>query len=142
MRYIDAFLMPVRRDAEANYHKWADISAEVWMANGALSYVEARADDVPFGVLTSFPRAVQLTEDEAAELLQRAQEIDDYQITIDLEKCEVRDDQDFRAKFPMDEFVRHCLLKGLDDIGLTLQHEEEIAAYEAQHPAPTTLTAS
>ena len=85
---------------------------------------------------------VRLTEDEAAELLQRAQEIDDYQITIDLEKCEVRDDQDFRAKFPMDEFVRHCLLNGLDDIGLTLQHEEEIAAYEAQHPAPATLTAS
>jgi 3-isopropylmalate/(R)-2-methylmalate dehydratase small subunit len=86
--------------------------------------------------------AVRLTEDEAAELLQRAQEIDDYQITIDLEKCEVRDDQDFRAKFPMDEFVRHCLLNGLDDIGLTLQHEEEIATYEAQHPAPATLTAS
>jgi 3-isopropylmalate/(R)-2-methylmalate dehydratase small subunit len=35
----------------------------------------------------------------------------------------------------MDEFSRHCLLNGLDDIGLTLQHEAEIAAYEAQHPA-------
>ena len=69
-------------------------------------------------------------------LMQRAQEIDDYQVTIDLEKCEVRDEQGFRAKFPIDEFVRHCLLNGLDDIGLTLQHEAEIAAYEAQHPAP------
>jgi len=85
--------------------------------------------------------AVQLTEDEAAELLQRAQEIDDYQVTIDLEKCEVRDDTDFRARFSMDEFVRHCLLNGLDDIGLTLQHEAEIAAYEAEHPAPTALIA-
>jgi 3-isopropylmalate/(R)-2-methylmalate dehydratase small subunit len=83
--------------------------------------------------------AVRLTEDEAAELMQRAQEIDDYQVIIDLEKCEVRDDIDFRARFSMDEFVRHCLLNGLDDIGLTLQHEAEIAAYEAEHPAPATL---
>jgi len=74
--------------------------------------------------------------------MQRAQEIDDYQITIDLEKLEVRDGQDFRAQFPMDEFVRHCLLNGLDDIGLTLQHEAEIAGYEATHPAPATLRAS
>ena len=85
--------------------------------------------------------AVRLTEDEAAELMQRAQEIDDYQITIDLEKCEVRDNTDFRARFSMDEFVRHCLLNGLDDIGLTLQHEAEIATYEAEHPAPTALIA-
>jgi 3-isopropylmalate/(R)-2-methylmalate dehydratase small subunit len=86
--------------------------------------------------------AVQLTEDEVAELTQRAQEIDDYQVTIDLEKCEVRDETDFRVKFSMNEFVRHCLLNGLDDIGLTLQHEAEIAAYEAGHPAPGTLAAS
>jgi 3-isopropylmalate/(R)-2-methylmalate dehydratase small subunit len=84
---------------------------------------------------------VRLSEDEAAELMQRAQEIDDYQITIDLEKCEVRDDTDFRAKFPMNEFVRHCLLNGLDDIGLTLQHEAEIAAYETEHPVPAVLEA-
>src|ERR1700684_4053503 len=45
--------------------------------------------------------AVRLTENEAADLLQNAQEIDDYQVTIDLEKCEVRDEQGFRAKFPM-----------------------------------------
>jgi 3-isopropylmalate/(R)-2-methylmalate dehydratase small subunit len=85
--------------------------------------------------------AVQLTEDEAAELMQRAQEIDDYQVTIDLEKCEVRDETDFRARFSLDEFVRHCLLNGLDDIGLTLQHEAEIAAYEAEHPAPAARIA-
>ncbi len=86
--------------------------------------------------------AVRLSEEEVAQVMQRAQEIDDYRVTIDLEKCEVRDDQGFRAGFPIDEFIRHCLLNGLDDIGLTLQHEEEIAAYEARHPAPRTLTAS
>ena len=76
--------------------------------------------------------AVPLNDHEVAQLMQRAQEIDDYQLTIDLEKCEVRDDQGFHAKFSVDEFVRHCLLNGLDDIGLTLQHEAEITAYEAR----------
>ena len=85
---------------------------------------------------------VKLGEDEVALLMQRAQDVDDYQVTIDLEHCEVRDDQGFHAKFPIDEFIRHCLLNGLDDIGLTLQHETEIVSYEAKHPAPGTLTAS
>ncbi|MGA8858910.1 MAG: 3-isopropylmalate dehydratase small subunit [Candidatus Sulfotelmatobacter sp.] len=79
---------------------------------------------------------VCLSEADAAELMRRSLEFDDYQLTIDLEQCEVRDDRDFRAKFPIDEFVRHCLLNGLDDIGLTLQHEAEIAAYEALHSPP------
>ena len=85
---------------------------------------------------------VKLSEDELGGLMQRAQEIDDYRVTIDLEQCEVRDDRGFRAKFPIDEFVRHCLLNGLDDIGLTLQHEAEIVQYESQHPAPTALKVS
>ena len=85
--------------------------------------------------------AVPLSDREAAEVMERAQGIDDYQVTVDLEKCEVRDDHGLRAKFPMDEFVRHCLLHGLDDIGLTLQQEAEIAAYESQHPAPAALLA-
>jgi len=82
---------------------------------------------------------VRLSESETAELMRRTCEGNDYQLTIDLEQCEVRDDRGFRAKFPVDEFVRHCLLNGLDDIGLTLQHEAEIAAYEALHAAPPTL---
>ena len=41
------------------------------------------------------------------------------------------------AGFPIDEFTRHCLLEGLDDIGLTLQHQAEISAYESRHPVPT-----
>jgi 3-isopropylmalate/(R)-2-methylmalate dehydratase small subunit len=85
---------------------------------------------------------VRLSEEDVATIMRRAEEIDDYQIMIDLEKCEVRDDRGFRAKFSVDDFVRHCLLNGLDDIGLTLQHESEISAYEARHPAPAALTAS
>ena len=85
---------------------------------------------------------VRLTDDELSTVMRRAQEIDDYEVTVDLEKCEVRDDQGFSAKFPIDEFVRHCLLNGLDDIGLTLQYEKEIAAYETDHPAPRAPTFS
>jgi len=81
--------------------------------------------------------AVLLKEDEASEIMRRAVATENYQLTIDLEQCEVHDDRGFRAKFPIDEFVRHCMLNGLDDIGLTLQHEAEIDAYEARHPAPS-----
>jgi 3-isopropylmalate/(R)-2-methylmalate dehydratase small subunit len=82
---------------------------------------------------------VQLTESEVAELMRRSTEVKNYQLTIDLEQCQVRDDLGFRATFPIDDFVRHCLLNGLDDIGLTLQHEAEISAYESGHPAPLEL---
>jgi 3-isopropylmalate/(R)-2-methylmalate dehydratase small subunit len=81
----------------------------------------------------------QLSESEIAELMKRASESSNYELTIDLERCQVYDDQGFRANFPIDEFVRHCLLNGLDDIGLTLQHEPEIASYEALHPIPPAL---
>jgi len=82
---------------------------------------------------------VRVSEDQAAELMRRATEMSDYHLTVDLEQCEVRDEHGFRAKFSIDEFVRHCLRNGLDDIGLTLQHESEIAAFESTHPAPTAL---
>jgi 3-isopropylmalate/(R)-2-methylmalate dehydratase small subunit len=85
--------------------------------------------------------AVPLRSDEVETLMQRAKDIDNYTLTIDLEKCEVSDDRGFRAKFPMDEFVRDCLLNGLDDIGLTLQHDAEIAAYESWHAVPEALRA-
>jgi 3-isopropylmalate/(R)-2-methylmalate dehydratase small subunit len=75
---------------------------------------------------------VTLREEEVAELMRRTHEKDGYRLTVDLEQCKVHDDQGFSARFQMDDFVRHCLLEGLDDIGLTLQHEAEIAAYEAR----------
>jgi 3-isopropylmalate/(R)-2-methylmalate dehydratase small subunit len=85
---------------------------------------------------------VKLSEEEVGQVMHRAQNIDDYRVTIDLDKCEVRDDHGLHTIFPVDPFVRHCLLNGLDDIGLTLQHEAEIKEYEAQHPAPAALAAS
>ncbi len=50
-------------------------------------------------------------------------------LTIDLERCEVRDG-DFVAKFAMDSFRRERLLNGYDEIALTLRHEEAISEYE------------
>ncbi len=50
-------------------------------------------------------------------------------LTIDLERCEVRDDG-FVARFEMDSFRRERLLNGYDEIALTLRHEEAISAYE------------
>ena len=85
---------------------------------------------------------VRLAESEVATIMHRAHEIDNYEVTIDLEKCAVRDEHGLQASFPIDEFVRHCLLNGLDDIGLTLQHEGEITAYEAQHPVAAALRTS
>ena len=46
---------------------------------------------------------------------------------------------DSHATFQIDDFTRHCLLEGLDDIGLTLQHEPEITAYESRHPVATKI---
>jgi 3-isopropylmalate/(R)-2-methylmalate dehydratase small subunit len=83
---------------------------------------------------------VTLTEDEVAELMRRSQQ-DGYQLTVDLEQRTVYDDRGFSADFQIDDFVRHCLLNGLDDIGLTLQHESDIAAYEARHPSPWSSNA-
>jgi 3-isopropylmalate/(R)-2-methylmalate dehydratase small subunit len=85
---------------------------------------------------------VRLTDDEVGELMRRARDTNLYELTVDLEQCEVRDDHGFRANFPIDRFVRHCLLNGLDDVGLTLQHEADIAAYEAGHPVPSALQAA
>jgi 3-isopropylmalate/(R)-2-methylmalate dehydratase small subunit len=86
------------------------------------------------GVLT-----VVLSDADVAEIVRRAQEVRDYHVVVDLEQSRVHDEHGFSAVFLLDEFTRHCLLEGLDDIGLTLQHEPDITAYEARHPVPDSL---
>jgi 3-isopropylmalate/(R)-2-methylmalate dehydratase small subunit len=75
---------------------------------------------------------VVLSDSEITELLRRAREVENYQLTIDLEKRSVTDTRGFVASFQIDDFARDCLMEGLDDIGLTLQHEDAIAAFEAR----------
>ncbi len=78
---------------------------------------------------------VVLTEDECCELARRAREIKNYQLNVDLERKLVSDARGFSATFQIGDFQRHCLLEGLDDIGLTLKYDKEIAAYEQRRPA-------
>jgi 3-isopropylmalate/(R)-2-methylmalate dehydratase small subunit len=82
---------------------------------------------------------VRLDDAQVAEIMRRAKGFENYRLTVDLEGLVVEDEQGFSATFKMDDFSRHCLLNGLDDIGLTLQHEAAIAAYEAQHPARAAM---
>ncbi len=62
--YVDGFVLAVPKDKLDAYQKMAELGGEIWMEHGALTYVEAIAEDVPYGELTSFPRAVQAKEDE------------------------------------------------------------------------------
>jgi len=75
---------------------------------------------------------IVLNEEDIAELLRRARDVESYQLTIDLENKQVKDALGFSAAITMDEFRRQCLLEGLDDIKRTLQQEPQIAAFEAK----------
>lgn len=63
--YVDGFVIAVPRDRLQDYERVAREAAAVWCEYGALQVVETVADDVPVGEATSFPRAVQASEDEA-----------------------------------------------------------------------------
>ena len=67
------------------------------------------------------------------EIMKRAQEREGYQLTVDLERLVVEDESGLSIPFVVSEFQRYCLLEGLDDIGLTLRHEDSIRAYEESH---------
>jgi uncharacterized protein YbaA (DUF1428 family) len=64
MAYVDGYVLAVPKARLDDYRAMATTGRDVWMEYGALSYCEALADDVPYGELTSFPRAVQATDEE------------------------------------------------------------------------------
>ena len=74
---------------------------------------------------------VQLSEAEVERLFEAASAIPGYELTVDLERQWIVDDWGNKFGFAVDPFRRECLLKGFDDIGLTLQHEAAIAEFEA-----------
>ncbi|MBL8172414.1 MAG: 3-isopropylmalate dehydratase small subunit [Acidobacteria bacterium] len=78
---------------------------------------------------------IKLSAEQVEELFQRTKTNEGYRITIDLEQEVITDNAGLRLEFKIDPFRRECLLKGLDDIGLTLQHTDKISAYEAQRVA-------
>lgn len=73
---------------------------------------------------------VRLSEEQVEDLFRRAAATPGYQLTADLNNCTLADNQGLKLSFEVEPFRRHCLLNGLDDIGLTLEHEEKISAYE------------
>jgi 3-isopropylmalate/(R)-2-methylmalate dehydratase small subunit len=73
---------------------------------------------------------VALDEEICASLAAKSESDPDYTLTVDLENKTVSDHSGVIANFEIDEFRRHCMLNGLDDIGLTLQNENKITAFE------------
>jgi 3-isopropylmalate/(R)-2-methylmalate dehydratase small subunit len=76
---------------------------------------------------------VTLPAVEVNELFQRTEKNAGYRLTVDLENQTLTDDLGLQFSFQIDSFRRQCLLKGLDDIGLTLRLADRIAAYEESH---------
>jgi 3-isopropylmalate/(R)-2-methylmalate dehydratase small subunit len=74
---------------------------------------------------------IKLDDAAIEDLFQRVAKHEGYQVTVDLEKQTITDDHGLSLPFEVDPFRRHCLLNGLDDIGMTLEFEPQIAAFEA-----------
>lgn len=75
---------------------------------------------------------VHVDEEFGAELLEAAEEHPFLEVIVDVETRTVSVPRlGMQTTFPLDDFTRHRLLNGLDDIGLTLTHEDDVSAYEA-----------
>ena len=74
---------------------------------------------------------IALPEEHVQELFRRATENPNYQLLVNLETCTISDEIDLTLEFEIDPFRREFLLEGLDEIGLTLQHEDTISEFEA-----------
>jgi 3-isopropylmalate/(R)-2-methylmalate dehydratase small subunit len=77
---------------------------------------------------------VTLPDAQVDDLFQRTEKTPGYELTVDLQANLVTDAQGLTLAFEIDPFRRECLLKGWDDIGLTLRHENLIDDFEKAHP--------
>jgi 3-isopropylmalate/(R)-2-methylmalate dehydratase small subunit len=82
---------------------------------------------------------VVLPQQPVKELIESA--LSGLDLTVDLESQTVSDSSGHAFTFEIDPFVRHCLLNGLDSIGLTLQHQADIDAFEARTTQPVATNA-
>ncbi|QJC51936.1 3-isopropylmalate dehydratase small subunit [Paenibacillus albicereus] len=73
---------------------------------------------------------IKLSEEQVEDLFQRTAAHEGYELSVDLESKLLTDAHGLRIEFELDEHRRQFLLQGLDDIGLTLKHADEISAYE------------
>jgi len=76
-----------------------------------------------------------LSDEEVDELFKQVEANPGYQLTIDLQAQAVTRPDGKVLHFEIDAFRKHCLLNGLDDIGLTLQDSDAIKAFEGKHRA-------
>jgi len=79
---------------------------------------------------------ITLPDPDVDHIFRATGDYEAYRLTIDLEKQTVSDDFGWTAHFDIEPFDKKCLLEGLDDIALTLAHEDRIVAYEKTHPLP------
>jgi 3-isopropylmalate/(R)-2-methylmalate dehydratase small subunit len=77
---------------------------------------------------------IVLPEERVRQIIDTASTREGYQLTVDLEAQTVTDGFGHTDRFEIDGFKKHCLLNGLDAVGLTLQHEAEIARFEKHRP--------
>src|SRR5574337_1155412 len=82
---------------------------------------------------------VTLPEAQVDELFRRTEQHEGYRLTADLGSQAISDELGLKISFQMDPFRKEILLKGLDDIGLTLRHEAAIAAYERRRRPAATM---
>ena len=80
-----------------------------------------------------------LSEEQIEELFQRTEKEEGYSLDIDLPEQSIRDKHGLVYKFEIAPARKEVLLKGLDDIGMTLQHESDIAQYEKGHGGTATM---
>jgi 3-isopropylmalate/(R)-2-methylmalate dehydratase small subunit len=74
---------------------------------------------------------LKLPEDVVAKIIEKSTENPNFNLHVDLESQRVWDDEEeITVGFDIDQFRKHCLINGLDDIGLTLENEKHIQAYE------------
>ena len=78
---------------------------------------------------------IRLAAEQVDELFKAVAAHAGYKLAIDLEQQAISAPDGRIYKFEVEAFRKHCLLNGLDDIGLTLQHVDEIKVYEANHRA-------
>ena len=78
---------------------------------------------------------IKVSKADLDKLMDDAQRGANAVITVDLEKQEIRGPDGGCVKFDVDPFRKHCLLNGLDDVGITMQKQEAIAGYEAKQKA-------
>jgi 3-isopropylmalate/(R)-2-methylmalate dehydratase small subunit len=76
---------------------------------------------------------VRLGEEDVNTLLNNAQTVPGYKLTVSLEAQTVTDGRGFNATFEIDPFRKFCLIEGLDDIGLTLRHTAVLDTFESKH---------